>query len=73
MTDKEEEKIYNTIAEFHKASQKLGSEARADSSAGGGIQTKEERDDFIQWFGGFVKKVNQTYDKAKNELNSVKH
>lgn len=71
MTEKEEDKIYMLIEEFHCASITLGQEAESDGNHGGGINTKEERDDFIQHFGKLVNKVKSQYDNVCAELNKI--
>lgn len=71
MTEKEEEKIYDIIAKFHEAATNLGKEASADANHGGAIQTKEDRDDFIQHFEKLLNKTNSHFQNAKIALNNV--
>ncbi len=71
MTEKEENKIYNIMSKFHTSAMDLGDEANADESHGGAIQTKEERDDFIQHFEKYLNKVNSHFQNIKTALNSV--
>jgi|TARA_B110000259_G_scaffold186588_1_gene238233 hypothetical protein len=71
MTEKEEDKFYDMLKSFHKAAMNLGHEARADDSHGGGIQTKAERDDFIQHFEKLLNKTNSHFQNVKTALNNV--
>lgn len=71
MTDSQEEKIYELMKKFYDSTYELSREASADEDHGGNIHTPGSRQDFIRYFGKFVKRVNSHYQNVCEELNKV--
>jgi hypothetical protein len=52
---------------FLESCQKLGEEARAESSHGSGVETEQDKKDFFQYFGGLVDRNATLLNQMKKE------
>ena len=61
-----EDKIDELYEKFTDVGLRLGDEVNGELNAGNGIQSKEDRKEFIEYFGGIL-------DSATKALNDIKH
>lgn len=65
------EKLYEDFGKIVDHGKDLGDELEAENDHGVGFETKENRDDFIEYFDKKVTKLMNGYMNFKNKLNSV--